>query len=121
MRWSEDVERQWHDEAAAVLSGLQDWRTQHPQATLRAIEAAVDERLLALRARLVERLALASAAAAVSAQPALARPACPRCGTRLQPRGRHGREVITQGNQALHLEREYAVCPTCAVGLFPPR
>jgi hypothetical protein len=119
MRWSAESERQWHAEAEAVLSGLKDWRVQHPRATLRAIEAAVDERLNGLRARMVERLALASAAAAVRDQPTMARPSCPTCGTRLQPRGRHARNVTTHGDQTIHLEREYAVCPTCGVGLFP--
>jgi hypothetical protein len=120
MRWSAEVEQQWHAEAETVLSGLQDWRTQHPRATLREIEAAVDEHLTAMRARLVERVALASAATTVSEQPAPARPTCAACGTRLEGRGRHGRDVVTHGNRVVHLEREYVVCPTCRVGLFPP-
>jgi hypothetical protein len=120
MRWSEDTEQQWRAEAEDVLSGLRDWRGQHPKATLREIEAAVDEHLATMRARMVERLALASAATAVSERPAPARPTCTACGTRLEGRGRHGRDVVTHGNRTVHLEREYAVCPTCGVGLFPP-
>jgi hypothetical protein len=120
MRWSAEHERQWHAEAEAVLGGLKDWRAQQPRATLRAIEAAVDERLSGLRARMVERLALASEAAAVHDRPPMARPTCPTCATRLEPRGRHARDVTTHGNRTIHLEREYAACPTCGAGLFPP-
>ena len=120
MRWSAESEGQWHAEAEAVLSGLKDWRVQHPRATLGEIEAAVDERLSGMRARMVERLALASETAAVRDQPPMARPTCATCGTRLEPRGRHSGDVTTQGDQRIHLEREYAACPTCGAGLFPP-
>lgn len=85
MGWSEETEQTWHAETAAVLSGLKDWRTQQPRATFAEIEAAVDERLSGLRARLVERLALASAATTVREQPMLARPVCPTCGAGLFP------------------------------------
>ncbi len=121
MRWTEANERQWQAEAEAVLSGVKDWRVQHPRAPLREIETAVDERLRGMRARMVERLALASETTAVRDQPLMARPTCRMCGTRLEPRGRHTRDVTTHGDQRIHLEREYAACPTCGVGLFPPR
>lgn len=110
----------WREDTAAVEQALAAWRTDHPRATLAEIEAAVRAQMAGLRARLVERLAGATDAAAVSARPLLARPTCPNCQTPLHPRGRHCREVITEGTQVLRLEREYAVCPTCGVGLFPP-
>ena len=59
-------EGRWQRETEAVLSGMKDWRLQHPRATLAEIEAALDERLEGLRARLLEDLALASAVAEVS-------------------------------------------------------
>ena len=121
MRWSEDMDRQWHEETEAVLSGLKDWRAQHATATFREIETAVDDRLNGLRARMVERLALASAATVMGDQPTLARPTCGPCGLRLTPRGTQTRQVLTQGNQPVQLERAYGVCPTCRVGRFPPR
>lgn len=114
--WAE----QWQSETAAILSGLEDWRVQHPTATLRELELAVDDRLTGLRAQLLERLALSSAAATFSAQPVLAHPRCRQCGARLEPRGQHPRDLLTHGARALHLEREYGVCPGCGEGLFPP-
>ena len=121
MRWTEDVEPQWHAETAAVRSGRKDWRAQQPTATVAQIEAAVDERLSGLRARMRARLALASAATAGRDQPMRARPVCAPCGTRLEPRGDHARAVVTQGNHPVHREREDAPGPTCGVGLVPPR
>lgn len=112
---------QWQSETAAILSGLEDWRAQHPTATLREIELALDDRLTRLRAQMLERMALTAAAATFSSQPAMAWPQCPQCDTRLEPRGQHGRDLLTHGARELHLEREYGVCPRCGEGLFPPR
>lgn len=111
----------WHGEAEAVLSGLKEWRLAHPHATLNEIEAAVDERLAGVRARMVERLALAAGAADLGGRAAAERARCPRCGGRLEPRGKKTRAVVTQGGQELRLEREWATCPACGAGLFPPR
>ena len=41
---------------------MKEWRLQHPTATLSEIEDALDERLSGMRARMLEDLALASAA-----------------------------------------------------------
>jgi hypothetical protein len=94
---------------------LRAWRTAHPQATFAEIEAAVEEQLDRLRAAL-----LAQAVAAAPQPTAPLRPACPQCGTLLQARGRRERRLTLAGNQQVRLERSYAWCPTCAVGLFPP-
>ena len=112
--------QQWQTETAAILSGLADWRAQHPTATLRELELAVDDRLTRLRAQLLESLAFQSAAAAFGDRPTLARPPGPQCGAPLEGRGQHGRDVLTHGARTMHLEREYGVCPRCGAGLFPP-
>ena len=44
---------------------------------------------------------------------------CERCGSRMQRRGRSGRQVKTEVG-ATHLERAYYVCPGCGASLFPP-
>jgi hypothetical protein len=62
-RLDEEFEGRWHQEAEAVISGMRGWRLQHPEATFREIEAAVDEKLSGMRARLLADLALASRAA----------------------------------------------------------
>ncbi len=105
---------------AALGQELTEWRTAHPHATLAEIETVVRERTLAVAAQAVACLAQATVTARVSAQPVAARPMCEQCGRRLVPQGRHARELILEGNQPVRLEREYAQCPTCGVGLFPP-
>jgi hypothetical protein len=115
----EAVEAAWHREAEAVISGMREWRAQHPRATFSEIEAALDARLDGMRARLLEDLALASRAADLSGE-AGERPGCPACGAELRPRGTHEREVVTRGDRVVRLARRYAACPTCGGGRFPP-
>jgi hypothetical protein len=115
------IEAAWQEEAEVVLSGLKEWRLQHPRATLAEIEAAVDEGLAPMRARMVERMTLASRAADIAGRPVGERSRCPTCGAELQPRGKKTRTVVTQGGQELRLERDYGVCPACTAGFFPPR
>ena len=114
------VEAAWHAETEAVPTGMTEWRRRHPRATLAEIEAAVDELLAPVRARMVERLALASRVAEVAGRPVGERARCPDCGKELKPRGKKTRVVVTQGGQELRLERDDAVCPSCGTGLFPP-
>jgi DNA-directed RNA polymerase subunit RPC12/RpoP len=120
-RLDEEFERRWHQEAEAVLSGMKEWRLQHPKATFREIEAAVDEQLSGLRARLLQDLALASRAADLQDKQLGEQPRCPECGRVLESQGQHERTVLTHGGRAVHLRRDYARCPACRVGLFPPR
>jgi ribosomal protein S27AE len=111
----------WRELSEAVLVGLQDWRAAHPRATFAELEAEVDQRLNQLRARMLEDLALASRAADWGAAAAAERPPCPDCGAPLQARGRHPRELTVQGDQRVRLSRQYATCPACGAGVFPPR
>ena len=116
----EECEQQWQQLAQEVVSGMKEWRHQHPKATLTEIETALDERLARLRARMLQDTALASRAAAWSDAPAAERPTCPECGTALVSRGRHTRHLETQGGREVTLPRRYGVCPACQAGLFPP-
>lgn len=109
-----------HPPTQDILLGMSDWRAQHPKATLRAIEDELDVRLARLRARMLEDLALESAAAHWQDQSAQERPPCPHCGDTLQARGTKPRILQTHGGIDLTLARSYGWCPTCQVGLFPP-
>jgi hypothetical protein len=120
MKWSGEIEACWQALTDEVLTGMKEWRLQHPRASLREIEAALDERLSRVRARMLQDLALASAAADVSAAEAGERPVCPRCGGSLEARGQHPRELTTYHERTIRLERSYASCPACETGLFPP-
>jgi hypothetical protein len=115
----EAIEAAWHREAEAVISGIKEWRAQHPRATCSEIEQALDARLDGMRARLLEDLALASRAADLSGDTG-ERPGCPECGGALRARGAHAREVVTRGERVVRLERQYAACPACGGGRFPP-
>ena len=119
--WNQETEGQWQHEVDLVMTGMKEWRQQHPRASLREIEAALDERLAKMRARMLQDLALASAAAQVSAAPEAERPRCPTCGGPLEARGEEERTLTTNYNQPLRLRRSYATCPACGAGLFPPR
>ena len=110
------VEGRWRAEAEAIATGLREWRERHPRATLAEIEAALDARLDGMRARLLEDLALASRATEAGGAGA----ACPECGGRLEGRGAHERQVVTQGDRVARLTRQYATCAACGAGLFPP-
>jgi predicted RNA-binding Zn-ribbon protein involved in translation (DUF1610 family) len=99
---------------------MKEWRLQHPKATLREIEAALDERWGKARARILEDAALASAAADLSSAKEEERPKCPACGAELAARGQPTRALTTHFDQTLQLKRSYAVCPQCGAGLFPP-
>lgn len=108
------MRQRWAQLAEEAFMGVADWRGQHPTATFREIEAAVDERLAAVRARMLEDTALASAATAVSGC------RCPACDQPLKQGGRHRRSLLTTHNQQVTLERSYGQCPACGAGLFPP-
>lgn len=119
--WSAELEARWRELTEDVLTGMKEWRLQHPKATLRQIEEALDEHLAKVRARMLEDAALASAASDLSAAGVGERPACPHCGGRLEAHGQDTRELTTTGHQTVRLTRTYAVCPACGAGLFPPR
>ena len=111
---------QWQELAEEVMSGMQEWRAQHPKATFQEIEEALDERLAKMRARLLQDVAQASAAADLSAMEGAERPRCPQCGAALEARGQEMREVTTTRQQTVRLRRSAVRCPACGTGLFPP-
>lgn len=113
MEW-ERMERQWAQLAEDAFTGIAEWRAQHPTATFREIEAAVDERLAVVRTRMLQDAALASAATELEGSQ------CPDCGQPLKKGGKRSRRVLTSHNQQVQLERCYGLCPACGAGVFPP-
>lgn len=103
-----------------ILTGMHEWRLQHPDASLTEIEQALDQRWYRLRARMLEDLALEREAANWQAKTA-DRPTCPDCGRTLTRRGRQPRQLKTHGGRELTLTRSYGYCPSCKKGHFPPR
>lgn len=108
----------WHEMTDEIMTGLRDWRTAHPDATLRDIERELDDRLARMRARMLEDVAQAHAATTWSdADP----PMCPDCHVPLTPHGQRERTLQTRGGHPITLTRAYGVCPQCHRGIFPPR
>lgn len=114
-------DQSWHRLTEEIMSGMREWRVQHPKATLREMERELDARWARVRVRMLEDMAMASAAADWTDAPAGEPPRCPDCGQPLQLRGADTRTVHTHGGQHLRLTRQYGVCPACGAGLFPPR
>ncbi len=114
-----DFDRQWKELAEAVMSGMKEWRIQHPRATLDEIERALDEHFAKLRVGMLGDAALASAAADLTHGEEKERPVCPGCGKEVEARGKAARLLTSQANQVVRLARSYAVCPHCQAGFFP--
>lgn len=115
------LDQTWQVLTQELTTDMAQWRRAHPKASLRLIETELDTRLSRMRARMLEDLALTSAAANWDQQPAAAAPVCPQCATPLERRGKQTRHLQTHGGHDLALDRSYGVCPSCAEGLFPPR
>ena len=103
-----------------ILADMDAWRAAHPTATLAEIEAALDQRLMALRRQMLTDTIAQSDQANWTQRPPADRPVCPSCGVPLQSRGTRKRTLRSAGG-SVPIERTYAVCPACGAGLFPPR
>ena len=71
------MQDEWQVVSIEALSGIAEWRLQHPRATWNQIEQAVEERLSRLRTRILQDAAQHSAAAKWSQGEGER----PRCGT----------------------------------------
>lgn len=108
----------WHELGDRVFREMGMWRGDHPRATFAEIEAAVEDRLDALRAELIQQEIAMRASA--EADEGAERVPCPTCGQLMEARGMRERGVTVQGNHPVRLRRRYVVCPSCGVGHFPP-
>jgi RNase P subunit RPR2 len=124
MRRKRKPEREQHwqgmSEEMMMLIGMKDWRQQHPKATFREIEEAVDERLTKLRAQMLEDVVRMSPETDWSQVSQEQRPKCLHCGTPLVARGKQMRRLQTSGGQEVKMERSYGTCAQCGQGIFPP-
>lgn len=91
---------------------LDAWHATHPDATLYALEKAVEQQIEQLRSALLT--------AQTNGMYVDKRPACPHCGTTMVHRTRRRKRVVLKGDETLDLDRSYVVCPSCGEGLFPP-
>lgn len=111
----------WQLQGDQAFSQMQQWRLEHPHATLAEIEAATDQILAQLRRRMIQDSAHADPLNDWVQLPTAQRPRCPQCNKPLKSRGRRKRQLQTDNGQQLQFERGYGTCPQCAEGFFPPR
>ena len=114
----DEMRKSWNGMSEEIISGMAEWRQQHPKATFREIEAEVDQRLSVLRVRMLTDAAMSSAQA--EWEEGSREVVCPTCGARLEKKGKKKRRLQTRGGQEVELEREYGICPQCGQGIFPP-
>jgi len=103
--------------AAEIISGMKEWRAQNPKATFAEIERETMKRMAALQAQLMSEIAQESEASEWEEGKG---PKCPGCGEEMKAVGKHSRKLQGSGGSEVELEREYAKCPACGRGIFPP-
>ncbi|MBI5031608.1 MAG: hypothetical protein HZB51_13855 [Chloroflexi bacterium] len=116
----DELESRWQPLSQDVIRAMRDWRRQHPRATFKEIETALDEQLARLRAQMLQDTALTSPSVDLPAMSETERPRCPHCGVLLTAQGSQTRTLVTEHDQPIELARSYATCPQCGAGLFPP-
>jgi hypothetical protein len=104
--------------ALDVLAQMQHFNVTHPTPTFSEIEDAVEAALAGLRHDLLTQSLQGQALA--DFRRAEQRPRCPDCGTDLQANGQYPRQVVTQGDVPLTIERTRGRCSVCGTELFPP-
>lgn len=121
--WPVEIEKRWRDLIDEAIGGMDEWRRQHPRATFKEIEMALDERLAKVRAQMLEDAAMHSPMTDIAGAKLEDRPRCPNpeCRHPLEARGLERRSLRTDYEQTISLNRSYAVCPSCGTELFPPR
>ena len=103
--------------AAEIVSGMKEWRVQNPKATFAEIERETMKRMAALQAQLMAEISQDSEAQEWEEGTG---PKCPECGAEMKGVGKHKRKLQASGGGEVELEREYARCPACGAGFFPP-
>lgn len=109
----EKVEKQFQED---ILSGMWEWRIQHPKATFVEIEAEMEVRIARLRAKMLEEIIAMSTAADWPEDEEIQ---CLECGAKMERQGKRKRKLQGSGGSEIELEREYAECPACRAGFFP--
>ena len=105
--WPVDVEKRWRDLMEEAIGGMGEWRRQHRRATFQEIEMALDERLLKVRAQMLQDAALLSPLTDLTQTKTEERPCCPNpaCQQVLETHGLERRSLRTDGDHRITLTR----------------
>jgi predicted RNA-binding Zn-ribbon protein involved in translation (DUF1610 family) len=112
------LQKEWNGQSEEIMDGIAQWRAAHPKATFREIEAEIDQRLSALRAKMISDTANQSVRADWDVAEGVV---CPECGAKLIKKGKKKRILLTRDGREIELVRDYGVCVACGQGIFPPR
>lgn len=104
--------------ALAVVTQMQQFNITHATPTFTEIEDAVEAALAGLRQDLLTQSVQGQALA--DFRGATQRPCCPDCGAVLQGIGQEVRQLVTQGEVVVGIERTRGRCSACGLELFPP-
>ena len=107
----------WQETMTDVQEWLKAWRAEHPQATMREIEVAVEREMARLGSVLMSGLAQVNEHGGRSEEGSGR--VCPQCGGATIRRGRRKRELTGAYNETVKLTRSYVTCKQCGHGFFP--
>ena len=86
-----ELQANWNGLSEEMMHGRAEWREQQPKATFREIEEEVDKRLSELRAKMISDTAMASAEAGWKT--GTSGVGCPKCGEKLEKKGKKKRKL----------------------------
>jgi hypothetical protein len=104
--------------ALEVLTQMQQFNVRHPSPTFTEIEDAVEAALAGLRQDLLTQSLQGQALA--DFRGAVERPRCPACGAAVQAIGQEERQLVTQGDVVVPVDRTRGRCSACGLEFFPP-
>jgi hypothetical protein len=113
-RTAEQIKAELMAEAQAAIEELVSWERQAGAPDLTAME----DKVLAVRQRLGQRLLEVMIADQEARQPA-APPKCATCGAEMRYKGQKETEIESRLG-GIEVERGYYYCAHCESGLFPP-
>jgi hypothetical protein len=109
----------WTESFQQASEKVSQWRETHPRANFTEIENSVDEQLARVRVAMIQDLALESELTDIKQLKPEARPQCPECRQPLAANGQQTRQLITNHEQSVKLERSKGYCRRCGVSFFP--
>ena len=118
--WDEGINERQRELLEESMLKVKEWRLEHPKATFKEIEEAMDRIWARARAQLLQDVALASEARTVEHDREGGGARCPGCGGLLGNRGEKTRGLSTHHDQRVELKRGYGYCPGCGTGVFSP-